>query len=174
MASAVIGRLRQTFQFVTAWLIPLDNTLAQHYLTSAEYQLFLRMSRPERQHHLRVLNSLLQDGQAHPSLMKAALLHDVGKLRYRFNLLERVLVVLAKAFLPAKFAEWSQSEPHGWRRPFVISARHPAWGAEMCATIQTDALAVDLIRDHQSKLDGEPESERDRLLQLLQEADDKS
>jgi len=171
---SVAGRLRQTFQFLFAWLFPLNNEPARSYLTAAEYALFLHMSRPERQHHLRVLAFLLDQGHRHPSLLKAALLHDAGKLRYRFSLPDRVLVVLVKALLPGKFRAWSEAEPLGWRRSFVISAKHPIWGAEMCEAIQTDSLAVDLIRSHQTHLDGEPASERDRLLALLQQADDRS
>ncbi|HLA43712.1 MAG TPA: HD domain-containing protein [Aggregatilineales bacterium] len=170
----ITERIRQTIQFVFAWGRPVRDDLAQEYLSDAEFDLYLKMSRPERQHHLRVLNDLLAAGHTHAALLKAALLHDVGKTRFRFSLPERALVVPVKAFLPGRFRQWSKSEPRGWKRPFVISAQHPDWSADMCAVIHVNPVTVELIRRHQTRLDGNPQTETDRLLLLLQAADDRS
>lgn len=170
----ITGRIRQTIQLVTAWARPVSDEQAQQYLTQAEYSLYMKMRRSERQHHLRVLNDLLNKGHQHPSLLKAALLHDVGKTRFRFGLFQRVLVVLVKAFFPALFQKWSASEAMGWKRPFVVSAKHPQWSAEMTAAVQMDKLAVELIRRHQLSVPNPPSTEADRLLLLLQAADDRS
>ena len=169
-----VGRIRQTIQFITAWIRPVRDSKAREYLTKAEYLLFLKMSRAERQHHLRVLNFLLKADHNHPSLLKAALLHDVGKTRFRFTLPERVLVVIVKTLSPQKFEQWSQSAPQGWKRPFVISACHPVWSAEMGAAEGLDELALDLITRHQSPVPDPPQTEADQLLILLQTADNQS
>ena len=170
----ITGRIRQTIQFVFAWGRPVQDDLARDYLSDAEFDLYMNMSRPERQHHLRVLNDLVTDGHTHAALLKAALLHDVGKTRFGFSLPERVLVVLVKVLLPGKFSVWSQADPRGWKRPFVISAQHPDWSADMCAAIHVDPLTIDLIRRHQSQLNGSPRTEAERMLLLLQAADDRS
>ena len=169
------GRLRQTLQQITAWSQPVQDDQAALYLSAAEFHLYRRMARSERQHHLRVFNDLRRGGHTHLSLLKAALLHDVGKMRYRFWMPERVLVVLAKKFLPRKFAQWSQTPPpYGWKRPFVISVHHPAWSAEMTAAVGTDPLTIELIARHQTPLPSTPQTEADHLLMLLQAADDRS
>jgi hypothetical protein len=170
----MVGRIRQGLQVIFAWGYRANDELARQNLTSAEYALYLRMSRAERQHHLRVIADLLAQGQHHPALIKAALLHDVGKTRFRFSLVEKTLVVLVKAFLPRQFAAWSQAEPSGWKRPFVIATQHPQWGAELAQAVGLDPLSVELIRRHQTPLDGEPKTEADHLLLLLQAADDRS
>jgi putative nucleotidyltransferase with HDIG domain len=144
---------------------------ARAILSEREYELYTRMSRPERQHHLRVLRDLQND---HPALRKAALLHDVGKTRYRFSLPERILVVLVKAFLPGAFVKWSAASPDSWKRPFVISEHHPQWGADMAEAVGCDALTVELIRRHQSIIPHPPQSKADELLIALQNADNRS
>jgi hypothetical protein len=147
---------------------------AREVLSQGEYNLYRRMSRAERQHHLRVLQDLQLAGHHHPALMRAALLHDVGKTRYRFSLPERILVVLVKRLLPAKFKAWSAGQPSGWKRPFVVSQRHPEWSAELAASVGCDALTLDLIRRHQSPIPQPPVTEADRLLTTLQDADNRS
>jgi hypothetical protein len=171
---AISGRVRQTLQVIAAWGRSVPDAEARPYLTDAEFALYLGMSRAERMHHLRVMRALRNAGHTHPALMKAALLHDVGKSRYPFLLPHKVLVVLVKAFAPGRFKVWGGGEPHGWKRPFVISAQHPAWSAEMAQAIGTDPLAVELMRRHQTSLAGQPKTEADHLLRLLQAADDQS
>jgi hypothetical protein len=168
------GRIRQTLLFVFAWSHPTEDNLARAYLNPSEHELYMQMSPPARQHHLRVLKRLLAQGEKHPALLKAALLHDVGKIRYPFSLPEKVLVVLVKACLPRQFAAWSNGPTEGWRRPFVVSAKHPQWGAKMALEIGVDELTVELICRHQTHLAGPPRTEADDLLQRLQAADDLS
>jgi hypothetical protein len=167
-------RLWQTFQFIFGWLKPIDDALAREYLTQAEFHLYMRMSRSERQHHLRVLQDLLSNGHTHSALLKAALLHDVGKTRFTFGLPQRIVVVVVKKLMPQRFQKWGSGDPAGWKRSFVISMQHPQWSAEMAAAVNVPALAVELIRRHQSPLPDAPQSEADHLLLLLQAADNRS
>ncbi len=170
----MLGRVRQTIQALLAWVRPVDNALAGDYLSTELYALFKRMARSDRQHHLRVLARLLDAGHDHPALLTAALLHDVGKIRVRFTIPDRIIAVLVKRFLPHRFETWSQREPRGWRKAIVVSAQHPEWGAEMVAKSGGDALTVALIRYHQTPVtDTMDETLRD-LLPHLQTADDAS
>ncbi|NJL94223.1 MAG: HD domain-containing protein [Anaerolineae bacterium] len=174
MINDLRGRVRQTGQFLGAWVRPVSTAQAAPYLSEQEMALFVQMRRPEQQHHLRVLNDLLCNGYTHPALLKAALLHDVGKTRYPFGLGARVMVVLVKKFWPARFATWSQGSPQGWRRPFVVSAQHPAWSAEMARAAGSDGLTQELIARHQEKHSSTSDAEFAGLLSVLQAADDRS
>ena len=167
------GRIRQTFQALFAWLRPVDDDLARQHLSPAAFELFMRMPRSDRQHHLRVFEKLRAAGHTHPALLTAALLHDVGKTRTAFTIPDRILAVVVKKLWPARFDQWSQGRPMGWQRAFVVSAQHPAWGADMLAAIDGDPLAVQLIRYHQDCVADVPDDDTLRtLLQHLQTMDD--
>ncbi len=170
--SSVLTRLRQGLRALTVWLRPLDESPAAAVLTPEQMRLFRRMRRSERLHSLNVLHTLRAAGHKDRDLLVAALLHDVGKTVAPFFFHERVLVVLVKKIAPALYARWGQGKPHGWRRPFAISLRHPQWSAEMVADAGGSARAVELIRRHQEQINGPPGDETERLLLLLQAADD--
>ncbi len=168
----MIGRLRQGIRALLAWVRPVDDQLAADTLSPPLFALFRTMRAGERQHSLNVLQTLRARGESDPSLLRAALLHDVGKTRASFWLWERAFVVIARNLMPRRAQQWGAAEPSGWRRPFVISQQHPAWGAEMAAEAGADPLCVDLIGRHQHKLILPPMTESDRLLAALQAADE--
>jgi hypothetical protein len=170
----MIGRVQQGLQALFSWFLPLDEQIAQAHLSEAEFALFQTMRRSERQHHLRVLDKLLKADHNHPALLTAALLHDVGKTQARFTIVERVLVVLIKKFLPKKFEAWSEGTANIWRQPFVVSAKHPEWSAAMVTQVNGDPLAIELIRLHQTRLKHPPQNEMENLLIALQASDDAS
>jgi putative nucleotidyltransferase with HDIG domain len=143
-------------------------------LTLTEQQLFRRFSANDQWHSVRVLRLVRASGSDEPALQKAALLHDVGKTQVRLTLVDRIVIVLGDGLWPGKAADWGTGEARGWRRPFVVKAQHPAWGAEMAAAAGCDALTITLIRRHQDSLADVQESELYKLLRILQWADDQS
>lgn len=172
---SIMYRLRQFWQLVTAR--PLPPTAWQEIesvLTPAEAALFRRYAPADQRHAYRVLRALRAAGRDHPSLLAAALLHDVGKTRCRPRAWERVLGTVAERLFPGRVERWGTGEPRGWRRPFVIRAQHAAWGAEMAAAAGSSPLTVALIRRHQDKEVTSASSETTALLRYLQAADDDS
>lgn len=167
-----IYRFRQGLRALASWLQPVDDTLAEAYLSPPLFALFAQMRRVERQHSIRVLQALRQDGYRQPDLLAAALLHDVGKIHTDFYLLEKVLVVLVKALCATLYYRWGSGPARGWRRPFVVSVQHPIWGAEMVAEAGGSPLAVELIRRHADPPPAAPVTDADHLLLALQTADD--
>jgi putative nucleotidyltransferase with HDIG domain len=142
-------------------------------LTPSENNLFDHFSLADQQHSYRVLRALMDAGYNHPDLLAAALLHDIGKTRYPLSVWDRILIVVGGTLFPRHAIGWGNGPFDGWRRPFVVRARHPAWGAEMAAAAGSQARVVELIRRHQDKL----VQERDEvgwLLARLQSADDQS
>jgi hypothetical protein len=144
-------------------------------LTPPEITLFTQFSLNDQHHSYQVLRTLQSNGQTHPDLLAAALLHDVGKTRAPLSIWQRSLIVLAQTFLPGKTAVWGQGSVDGWQRPFVVKSQHPAWGAEMAQAAGSRLLTIELIRRHQELL---PETlaltEADHLLRLLQWADNQN
>jgi putative nucleotidyltransferase with HDIG domain len=174
-------RLRQFGQAVAAEPLA-EAALAEvkAVLSAAEFDLFRRFDLGEQQHSFQVMGTLKEAGYEHPALLTAALLHDVGKTRSPLSVWDRSLVVAAEQVAPERTAVWGQGSAQGWQRPFVVKARHPAWGAEMAEAAGSSPLVVSLIRRHQDDL---PETavaktgasdEEDDLLRLLQWADDQN
>jgi hypothetical protein len=146
------NRIQQGVRALVSGLHPVEDALAQPYLSPDLFALYRQMRRFERQHSLRVLRALLASGHSQADLLTAALLHDVGKTRFSFSVPEKVLVVLVKAILPGTYWRWGRLWQPGsrafWQRPFAISVQHPAWGAAIAAQAGASPLACALIRDH--------------------------
>ncbi|GAB4580129.1 MAG: HD domain-containing protein [Anaerolineales bacterium] len=178
-----IYRVRQFFEALLATPTPADLELVRQTLTPAQSALFSRLQPSEQAHAVRVLRQVWavcrKEGFDPPvDLQVAALLHDVGKARFPLSVWERVVIVLGKAFVPDAAMRWGtppqgSAAPRGWKRPFVIAAQHPAWGAEMAAEQDTSPGAAALIRRHQTS-PSTGTSEEDRLLAILQSVDDKN
>jgi putative nucleotidyltransferase with HDIG domain len=132
------------------------------------------MSPAEQAHALRVFAALKMRGLDHPSLLEAALLHDVGKSLHPLYPWERAWVVLGNAFFPHRVEAWGQGEPKGWRKAFAVGAQHAEWGAQMLTRAGADDLTVRLVRQHQTASPAGFSAEEAALLDALIKADNQS
>ena len=179
MVGRISYRIRQFQNALNADPNPDDLEIVRNLLTPAQMDLFCCMHPSEQAHSIQVMERIRvaedsREDDTFKDLYVAALLHDIGKCRYPLRLWERVVIVLAKAFIPGKVAEWGNGKPFGWRRVFVISECHPEWGAQMAADAGTSALAVELIREHQNFYHSDTVSFIGLLLKKLQVADQNS
>jgi hypothetical protein len=163
-------RIGQFFLYLRARRAPADLALVDATLPPALGALFRRMTLGEQMHSLKVMRWLAAHGFTQPELLQAALLHDVGKSEAPINLAERVEAVLVRWLLPHHYYRWAQAEPRGWRKPFVTSTQHPAWGADLAAQAGAAPLVVNLIRRHQDQ-ECAPVTEEDWLCAHLHQAE---
>ena len=172
--SIIPYRVRQ-FWAVLNSTQPSDRDLApaRSVLTEQQMALFTRLQSSEQTHSLRVLKTLQDQGERHPDLLTAALLHDIGKIYHPLCIWERVIIVLAKRIAPKKMQAWGAAHPRGWKRSFVVAHMHPSWGAELAREAGTTPLAVKLIQNHQEVIStlAEKSSVSKKLLTTLQKAD---
>ena len=159
-------RVAQFVRTLAAPLRPLDAAYAGAHLAPSLLELFRALPPAEQVHALALCRTLEARGQTDPDLLAAALLHDVGKLRVRPRLWERVIAVLGEHYLPARAEMWAMGAPRGLRRAFVIRQQHAAWGAELAADAGASPRTVELIRRHHSAPGADAE------LALLQTLDD--
>ncbi|MFQ5578260.1 MAG: hypothetical protein ACE5G8_14865 [Anaerolineae bacterium] len=167
-------RVRQ----VLAWLRPAmsapewERVHAVLGHSSPALALFYRMMPADRRHAVAVLQTLTRRGYAHPALQQAALLHDVGKSLGQ-PLPHRGLIVLLKAFWPAALNRLANAPLNcpGWRRPFVIHARHADIGAAWAKEAGCLPLAVTLIQRHQQQPPNRPATLAQTLHRQLYRAD---
>ena len=139
-----------------------DDTFAKGRLSPAEYTLYMQMDRRDRAHACRVAQAVLEQVQ-NPSetLIRAALLHDVGKCGRAFNPWERVAVHLyTPQTIPA------EPRLRGLRGAWQRRRHHESYGAELVRRAGGDARVVEIIRRHHH-----PEGHREAaLLKAVEES----
>jgi hypothetical protein len=130
------------------------------------------MQPAEQVHAYQIFKRLETAGQTTPDLLKAALLHDVGKILVPLSIFDRVVIVLGKYLFRKAALRWAEGTPHAWRLPFVVAEQHAEWGADLASQAGASPLTVELIRRHHDSPVRNPDSQIEHLLAALQAADD--
>jgi putative nucleotidyltransferase with HDIG domain len=176
----IVYRVRQFWRTVSLKTDPHGLEQAKALLTAGQCELFLQLQPAEQSHALAMYRKLLEQGENHPDLLVAALLHDVGKLRYRMNPIERTMVVLGKALVPDQAQHWGEMPNNGWdslsgwRKAFIVAGQHADWGAEIAREAGVSPLAESLIRKHHDPAGHEAESAENSLQRKLWLVDNES
>lgn len=166
-----IYRVKQVWWRLLAAMQPVPDEVLASILTPDLITLFRRMSHGDQTHSYRVMQQLQAMGHTHPDLLTAALLHDSGKSRYQYTIFDRVFVVVVKKLAPVCYETCGSKPVKTFRRAIPIAVQHPQWSAEDMAEAGASPLACTLARRHDEPFSGEPTSEEDRLLMLLQMVD---
>ena len=168
-------RVQQVLWALTARPISAeDSKLINEILSPAERALFDQFSDNDQNHSLRVVKLILISKQKdNLPLKKAALLHDVGKVKVgRLSVIDRSVAVALKKLFPKRSKSWGSLKLETAKRfqvPSIVRAQHAEWGAEMVQAAGGDELTVSLILRHQ-----DPPDPSDKLLSMLQSADNVS
>lgn len=176
----LLYRLRQFWHALEAQPDQEGLKLASSLLTPLQMALFGKLQYSEQAHALKVLTRLLMQGEEHPDLLAAALLHDCGKQLSPISSLQRAWIVIAQALFPARAEEWGQVEQEmlaelpAWRRALAVAEQHPIWGAELARQAGASPLLQALISRHQERLNHRHTNLEDELLHKLQVVDNES
>lgn len=121
-----------------------DDMWAEAHLTEEEMTLFARLPPAERAHGIEVASRVLSaKPDAEPTLVRAALLHDIGKLGSSNNVLLRIAAhLLPQVEVPP--------EPRRVGLAGVRQARahHAAYGAALVLAASGDTEVARLVRTH--------------------------
>ena len=146
-------RWRQFAAAVAARLTPAERALVAAVLSRAELPLFERMPRYDQRHCLDVYRLLVGGGYADSLLLRAALLHDCGKVDDAgrpISLLYYGLFVVTQRVVPALYA-WAARDGRGPLRPFAVHAAHDERSARMAAAAGSPPEVVATLRDYAAR-----------------------
>jgi hypothetical protein len=161
-------RIAQGVRHLTDREVPRIDATLRELLTPELWELLERLSPADRDHLLRVHQSLIREGVTDQDLLLAGLLHDVGKAddRGRVTLFHRTLKVLVGA-ISRPLLERIADLDGGWiAHGTYLSLYHAELGATFARQAGASDRACWLITHHD---DGTISSDSD--LRLLQEID---
>ena len=153
-------RLRQVGQQLgrADALSPGDHVLVEQFLgtvSSTARDLFYTMALADQQHSVRVCRGLQARECDDRELLRAALLHDVGKAQGRVPFWTRPVIVLGKLCTPHLLARLALSPESAvfsrlpvWRRALSYAWWHANVGATLCARAGLSEQAVLYVRAH--------------------------
>lgn len=165
------------------WFVPKINKeelkLIDDYLDDAGKFLFSQMSKVDQRHSLAVAQMILEQaaylrGVKIKALVKAALLHDIGKIEGDFNWLSRLFVRLIRKINPTLRGKLAITNPDTiWEKikyGCYVDLVHPARGAHMAKIFGIEPAVVEMIRRHHDP----PRESQSPELTWLQTADNKN
>jgi len=161
-------------QFRRAWSeIPSDEGLVRvkAVLSPPLLNLFTQLLPYEQAHSISVFDQLVEQGYSQPDFLTAALLHDVGKIRFPLRPWQRAMGVLAQKFFPNRITQWGKSQPSGLLLGVVVAEQHAQWGAELTKAAGASESVVRLIANHQDPDYTQLSDEEQSFLNALQAVD---
>ena len=151
-----------------------DWKVVESILSPAELALFRDLSIQDQNHSIRVLEGIQKRGEEDRDLLKAALLHDLGKMKYPLRRWERVMVVLMTGLFPRKVKYWGKGTPVGLKRSLVVTYKHPEWGADLATQAGSSPRTVWLIKNHEDGDLMNAPADLSKLLDILQIEDNQN
>lgn len=147
---AVFGRIAQGLAGIFPRLPADRNAILEATLTPAQRAAFLMLPVYDQRHLCRAFRHLRDSGIADTELLRAVLLHDLGKaaLGGRVTLLDRALNVALDRIAPRTLDRLARLPAPRWRRGLALAVHHPRLGAEWAAELGCSARTCWLIAHH--------------------------
>jgi putative nucleotidyltransferase with HDIG domain len=156
-----------------------DIKLVDSFLDDSGKFLFYQMSRFDQHHAVAVSRAIITEIKdplqlEYKTLIRAALLHDVGKVEGDFNFLSRMFVGFVKRINPTLRGKLAFTNPNTFwekvRYGFYVDLVHPLRGAHMAKIFGVEPPVVDMIRRHHDP----PCKGQSLELTLLQKSDNRN
>ncbi len=180
MQNRISYRIRQFWHTVFIETDVDQLKLMRGYLTIEQWSLFNQLQPGEKNHAIMVFTKLLDQGDDQRELLTAALLHDIGKLRYHLNPIEKAVVVLIKAIHPGLAHRWGSMPVNGWDglprwcKAFILAENHAEWGADLARQAGASPMIESLIRRHHAGVNLAEDEAITSLLRKLETVDNDS
>lgn len=158
----MLYRVKQFFWSLTAKVNDSDKSFVNGYLNDYEKKLFYSLPSYEQLHGIRVarevLDRCLERDLYDAAVVKAALLHDIGKINSGLNIITKSIMVILNKLLPGTMRKFKSNK--------IVNAfyNHPEIALSY---LQDDYDYIKyLIRNHHNY-----SLKEDEVLEILQKAD---
>jgi putative nucleotidyltransferase with HDIG domain len=140
-------RVKQFFKGLYNYMPPGKIGIIDKYLSYDEREIFMQLPNHERNHAVDTAFTVLSLGPPYrtETIVKAALLHDIGKIEGKPGIIKKSILVLMDKIFPSLSYKLSRR-----LKMFYIYYNHPEIGAKLLENINTDKHAVELVRYHHS------------------------
>lgn len=147
---------RRVSQFRAALRPPtalFDERLRKALDDERQWRLVYRLSAYDRRHAYDVYLRLVEEGHRDADLLRAAILHDIGKAddRHRVRLIHRVLWVFARCVAGDAVRRSGTVRHHSVWRGLFLAANHAQLGAELARSSGLSERCCELIRRHEER-----------------------
>lgn len=162
----VFYRLKQFFLYLNVKITNDDLEYISLKLNTNELRLFRMLSLHEQKHSINVSKDVeiicLNKKINSCDLVKVALLHDIGKINVKLNIIEKSILVILNFLLRSKINRLT------FLNKFNIYYNHPQIGADILHKYGYSERFLYLIKNHHNKNEGDYE------LNIIRICDDKN
>ena len=146
-------RVKQFYINVTDKMTEKDYEYVKEILNNKEVELFLRLSKSEQKHSVRIAkdieglieNKITNDEDIIKNrdlLIRGALLHDIGKSVKRLNVIDKSIIVILNKLTDGQLKSLKKS------KKVQCYYNHSEYGYEILKDMVKEELILDIIRNH--------------------------
>lgn len=161
-------RIKQFFLYFNFKITKEDTDFIHKYLSYDQIQLFKKLKVCEQKHSINVAKSVEQicEEQAlknKDQLVLASLLHDIGKIEYSLNLIDKSILVILDKIFRGKLKKYKNI------KAIDIYYNHPEKGYNILKNIGINNRVLYLVKNHHNNNITE-----DKELNILKKIDDQN
>ena len=165
-------RVKQFYINVTDIMSKEDYDYVEDILNNNELQLFIKLSKAEQKHSVRIakeiefiidngLNNNQEIIENKETLIKGALLHDVGKIKKRLNVIDKSIIVILNKLTKGQLRKFEKS------KKIQCYYNHSEYSYQILKKIVDDELLLEIVKNHHNNSDNE-------IIKFFKEIDDEN
>ncbi len=165
-------RVKQFYINVTDLMSKEDYKYVQNNINKKEFELFIKLSKSEQKHSVRIaktiesaIDNLVVDNQEIVNnkqlLIKVALLHDIGKIRKRLNVIDKSIIVILNKMTKGELKKFKKS------KKVQCYYNHSEYSYEILKKIIDDELLLKIVKNHHKDTD-------DEIIKFFEKIDDEN
>ena len=165
-------RVKQFYINVTDLMSKEDYKYVQNNINKKEFELFIKLSKSEQKHSVRIaktiesaIDNLVVDNQEIVNnkqlLIKVALLHDIGKIRKRLNVIDKSIIVILNKMTKGELKKFKKS------KKVQCYYNHSEYSYEILKKIIDDELLLKIVKNHHKDTD-------DEMIKFFKKIDDEN